>query len=697
MLNHSISPSAVYFLLVAGACITTNAIAQHPNIQINNPASTDPEEVTIAINPVDPLNLVAGANIVYNYTSHDGGKSWTQGGMTSTYGVWGDPSVIFDARGFAYYGHLSYPPVDSGYWIDRIVVQRSTDGGGSWNSGVGIGYNPPARQQDKEWLAADLTDSPYRNNLYVAWTQFDSYGSASPLDSSRILFSRSTDAGLSWSAPVRVSDVAGNCLDSDSTVEGAVPAVGPNGEVYLSWGGPLGIMFDKSTDGGRTFGTDLFVTTQPGGWDFNVSGIYRCNGMPVTACDVSSSPYRGNIYIQWSDQRNGVDNTDIFFIKSTNGGQSWGSVKRVNDDTTSRQQFFSWMTVDQTTGAIYVVFYDRRNTTGDATGVTVARSTDGGDTFVNFPVSDSSFTPQSGTFFGDYINIAARYGKVYPIWMRLDNTTLSVWTAPFDDGMRTGLSVHAGWNMVSLPLETSDARVSAIFPSASSHAFTYDTGYVIKDTLQSGIGYWIKYPAAQTVSINGSSMFVDTIPVAAGWNMIGSTTVPLPVSSIGSVPSGLTTSEFFTYRGGGYTVSDTIEPGVGYWIKSSQPGKLIVSTAAGTVPSGRVRIVADAELPPPPPEAQPVAAVPAHFSLDQNYPNPFNPVTKISYQTAVPGVVWLDVFDMIGRRMMRLVGKVQPAGPHEVTLDASRLASGVYYYRLESGGRSAVRKMEVVR
>lgn len=393
-----------------------------------------PEEVTISINPTNPLNLAAGANLDYYYYSMDGGLTWTEGNLTSPLGVYGDPCVIFDADGNLYYGHLSNPA--SGSWLDRIVVQKSTNGGISWNSGAGIGLNPP-KDQDKEWLAADFTNSPYHNNLYVAWTEFDEYASPDPNDSTRILFSRSTDSGNSWSQPVRISDTGGDCIDSDNTVEGAVPAVGPNGEIYISWAGPLGIMFDKSTDGGVTFGEDIFVTSQPGGWDFNISGIYRCNGLPVTACDISNSAYQGNIYVLWSDQRNGVNDTEVFLIKSTDGGQTWGNTVRVNNDTTSRQQFFPWMTIDPITGFIYVVFYDRRNTTGEATDVYVAKSTDGGDSFVNFEVSQSSFTPIPNVFFGDYINIAALNGKIYPIWTRLDLMTLSVWIAIIEDSTVT--------------------------------------------------------------------------------------------------------------------------------------------------------------------------------------------------------------------------------------------------------------------
>jgi hypothetical protein len=232
-----------------------------------------------------------------------------------------------------------------------------------------------------------------------------------------------------------VSDVTGNCLDSDDTVEGAVPAVGPEGQVYLSWAGPLGIVFDKSLDGGKTFGDDILVDPMPGGWDLYIPGIYRCNGMPVTACDISNSPYRGNIYIMWSDQRNGIQDTDVFIVKSDDGGNTWGPVKRVNDDQPGKQQFFPWMTVDQTTGNIYVAFYDRRDSTDFSTEVYLAKSNDGGETFENFKISEYPFRSVSGIFFGDYINIAASGGKIHAIWARMDGIDLSIWTTVIFDNV----------------------------------------------------------------------------------------------------------------------------------------------------------------------------------------------------------------------------------------------------------------------
>ena len=410
-------------------CIS-EATSQYQNIRIDGPASNSPEEVTIAVNPANPDVLAAGANIDHIYYSFDGGLNWGENHMGSTLGVWGDPCVLFDSLGNLYYAHLSNPIV--GYWIDRIVVQKSTDNGITWNDGAGIGFIEP-KNQDKEWLAVDLTQSQYKGNLYVTWTEFDDYGSSNPNDSSRIKFSKSTDQGETWSSAITISDRSGNCIDSDNTTEGAVPAVGPNGEIYVSWAGPEGLVLDKSTDGGDTWGTDIFISDIPGGWDFDVPGISRCNGLPITMCDISNSPYRGYVYSCWGDQRNGSSDTDVFFSRSTDGGETWSPALRVNDDITTRHQFFPWMTVDQTTGIIWGVFYDRRNTTGSATDVYVVKSIDGGQTFENFKVSQSSFTPTSSVFFGDYSNISAWDKKIYPIWSRLQSGQLSVWTALIED------------------------------------------------------------------------------------------------------------------------------------------------------------------------------------------------------------------------------------------------------------------------
>ncbi|HLP18408.1 MAG TPA: sugar-binding protein, partial [Bacteroidota bacterium] len=85
--------------------------------------------------------------------------------------------------------------------------------------------------------------------------------------------------------------------------------------------------------------------------------------------------------------------------------------------------------------------------------------------------------------------------------------------------------------------------------------------------------------------------------------------------------------------------------------------------------------------------------VPATYTLEQNYPNPFNPATKINYTLAKPGVTTLKIFDVLGREVMTLVNEMQTAGNHVATFNATRLASGMYIYKLESGSFSSVKKM----
>ena len=93
-------------------------------------------------------------------------------------------------------------------------------------------------------------------------------------------------------------------------------------------------------------------------------------------------------------------------------------------------------------------------------------------------------------------------------------------------------------------------------------------------------------------------------------------------------------------------------------------------------------------------DAEALAAV---FALDQNYPNPFNPSTQIRYHLPVDAYVQLAIFNILGERIAMLVNERQQAGAHDVMLDASHLASGVYIYRLEAGDFISTRKMVLVR
>ncbi len=398
-----------------------------PNYRVSSYGNEHPNEVSIAVNPKNTDNVVIGSNIHYYYWSFTGGTTWSERTLESSqFGVWGDPVLMFDENGYLYYSHLSNPVGPA--WIDRIVVQKSTSGGQTWQDGVGIGLNT-GKEQDKEWMGLDRSSTMYNGSLYLSWTEFDNYGSSEPEDKSRIRFSYSRDEAETWSEPLVISDTEGNCVDSDSTMEGAVPAVGNNGDVYIAWSGPDGIYFDKSADGGVSFGTDKVISDMPGGWDISIPGIYRCNGMPFTVCDNSDSEYSGNIYVLWSDQRNGETDTEIFLLRSEDGGDTWSERITVNNDNSGTQQFFPNIVVDPTSGIIYVVYYDRSKTSGLETDVWMAKSDDGAKSFTNFKISVSPFTPVDTIFFGDYIDIDAYNGIVYASWMRMDNEFMSVFCA----------------------------------------------------------------------------------------------------------------------------------------------------------------------------------------------------------------------------------------------------------------------------
>ena len=411
-----------YFLLLSNVCLT-----QVELVKLSKPCSSaydySQTEPSIAIDPKNPSIMAAGSILSDYYYSKDGGKTWKSSTLKSSYGVYGDPVLMFDDRGRIYYFHLSN--YDKGEWLDRIVCQSANKVNGKFTDGSHTKPNG-IKAQDKHWVAYD----PENSIIYLTWTEFDEYESKKPEDSSRIVFARSLDRGASWTEPVRISYFNGDCLDNDLTVEGAVPAVGPNGELYITWTGPKGLVFQKSLDGGMTWmNREQVIAEHFGGWTINIPGIYRANGLPILHCDRSEGPNKGTLYLNWCDQKAGSDDTDVWLMKSTDGGETWSERIRVNQDGPGKHQFFTWMTVDQSSGYLYFVYYDRRNHPGIETDVYAAISRDGGSTFQELKLTDTPFKPNQSQFFGDYLNIAAVDGVVRPIFPRSDNLEISLWVA----------------------------------------------------------------------------------------------------------------------------------------------------------------------------------------------------------------------------------------------------------------------------
>jgi beta propeller repeat protein len=138
------------------------------------------------------------------------------------------------------------------------------------------------------------------------------------------------------------------------------------------------------------------------------------------------------------------------------------------------------------------------------------------------------------------------------------------------------VAVKGDWEMVSVPLAVLDGSKTALFPTAISPAFGYQGAYQVRDSLGTGVGYWLKFDAPQVVSITGAEVSTDSTPVTAGWNMIGAISVPVAAAAVTTDPAGIIVSQFFGYDGT-YAVADTLYPGKGYWVKVNQNGTIVRS------------------------------------------------------------------------------------------------------------------------
>lgn len=138
-------------------------------------------------------------------------------------------------------------------------------------------------------------------------------------------------------------------------------------------------------------------------------------------------------------------------------------------------------------------------------------------------------------------------------------------------------SLNSSWNMISIPVVPDNYAVGSLFPNATSNAFGFNNIYVPVDTLHNQCGYWLKFDTSSIINITGLPIVADTFSVVAGWNLIGSISASVPVDSIIESPGGNVCSFYFGFNGG-YRFADSLAPGMGYWVKASNAGRLILHT-----------------------------------------------------------------------------------------------------------------------
>ncbi len=402
---------------------SSSAFAQFANVKLDErTADNIANETAVAINPKNPLNIVAASARDNVYHSFDGGKTWKSSKMTSPFGVYGEPVVVADSKGTFYYFHLSGT---SGESVEGIVCQTSSDGGVTWDGGSQVGTTP-GKNPHKPAACVDP-----KGNLVVTWTQFDKYGNPDAACGSNVLISTSSN-GKKWSKPIRISNRNGNCLDDNSAPGGASTATTDDKKVFVAWAHEGKLYIDRSFDnGGMWLSNDIEIGSQNGGMNLKIPGHPRGNGMPVLQIDRSKKQSSGLLYLAWADQRNGEDDTDVWFLRSNNYGDYWTSPLKIGASEKGTHQYLPGMAVDNTSGYIYIVYYDRGGYDDSRTDVMLAYSTDNGTSFKTVKVSNEPIVPDGNASFGDHLTIAAHKGIIVPVWTRLDNGVTSVWTAVF--------------------------------------------------------------------------------------------------------------------------------------------------------------------------------------------------------------------------------------------------------------------------
>jgi hypothetical protein len=416
---------------------------------------------SISIDPNNSLHLTAASNTFYKdptatcqsptggtantygtialFGSTDGGATWTYncapwpatitGGVTgATFWFGSYPTLAWDNQGRAYATYMLLSQSASAYGA-AIVVARSSDDGASWQSlgTVVNGIASTTQGNDKEMMAIDNTSGQtfsHSGRLYVIWQA---------ANAEKIAFS---DNGTAWTTVN---------FPSNTGAGGGNVVVGADGTVYVIWSryNVETIVFSKSTDGGATWTAPQVIATL-------ALQSYGTNNKPPAqdkrgingfgAIDVDRNPnsaFFGNLYVSFTDFPSGTTagaDTNAYVIRSTNGGTSWSSRVKVNDDNFGATQMFPWLAVDQSDGTVNASWYDTRlDPLNRQTQMVSSRSVDGGASFepnvlvsdggsawrnnVNYSDENSADNPAyNSNQYGDYSGLAALNRQVHPFW-----------------------------------------------------------------------------------------------------------------------------------------------------------------------------------------------------------------------------------------------------------------------------------------
>ncbi len=488
-----------------------------PNIRILSTTGNQ-TELSASIWTQNSNYVFVGANSDpgqgYYYTTN-GGTTWGGGDLLpNSIAASSDPACVFNRAGTMLFN----------YFDNIIVTDRSSNGGATWQGRITV---PSSGSFDKNHMAVDDNPtSPYYGRIYVVWTQF--------VTPNPIVLSYSTNNGATYSAQQQIGAPISGHYEQGCNIQ-----VAPDGTVYCIWACPNTglanvedlIGFTKSTNGGVTWSAPTTPLTIKGIRGNLLSTNIRVNSFPSMAVDRSGGSRNGYIYVTWTQRglAPAGSDADICFAYSSNGGTSWSSQVRVNNDALNngKNQFLPWMTVDQTNGRIAIVFYDTRdNATADSCNTYLAVSNNGGGSWDNMRVSDRSQRPSplSGYatgYYGDYIAVVAHNNIIWPFWMDNRSGPAQIYTVK----VQSAVYPLSAFNLQN---PAAGSRIVTVPGSSTPVTLTWDTS-------ASGASYkWVfgnptvttrrLTMPANTNSISTTLGALDAMLASAGFTNNGSAT-----------------------------------------------------------------------------------------------------------------------------------------------------------------------------
>ena len=362
----------------------------------NNIVGDAANEPSICVHPTNGNKMSIGWRQFDNRLSNfrqagvahttNGGRTWISAGVLEQNVFRSDPVLNSDNT-----GHFFYLSLLQNFFDD---LWRSYNSGGLWTN---IG---PADGGDKEWFTIDNTNSPGHGFQYQSWsTDGNNYGSRQ--------FSRSTDGGLTWMDPINIpNSPAWGTLDVDSNGNLFIGGVNlTTGQIWCvrstnAKNGAVVPTFDQNTP--VNLGGNI-VFSEP----INPEGLV---GQVFLAVDRSGTSTNNNIYMLASVQPTGFTNgSNVMFVRSTNGGHTFGPPHRINDDPVNHAKWHWFGTLSiAPNGRIDVVWFDTRNANNNTSShLFYSYSNDGGTTWSSNVAVSHSFNPFVGypnqNKIGDYI------------------------------------------------------------------------------------------------------------------------------------------------------------------------------------------------------------------------------------------------------------------------------------------------------